>query len=97
MKNKKIRIDTNSARGALYRASTLDDSVEVDEEYDSDFGEEHFDDECVGKLERFIRNMFSLHVFLTFYLSGTYREMLDILYIHIRYFGYPNFDVAVSF
>ena len=59
MKNKKIRIDTNSARGALYRASTLDDSVEVDEEYDSDFGEEHFDDECVGKLDRFTNNVFT--------------------------------------
>jgi hypothetical protein len=31
----------------------LDDSVEVDEEYDSDFGEEHFDDECVGELNIF--------------------------------------------
>ena len=39
----------NSSRGALYRASTLDDSVEVDEEYDSDFGEDHFDDECAGE------------------------------------------------
>ena len=49
MKNKKIRIDLNSSRGTLYRASTLDDSVEVDEEYDSDFGEEHYDDECGGE------------------------------------------------
>jgi hypothetical protein len=50
LKNKKIRVDVNSPRGALYRTSTLDDSVEVDEEYDSDFGEDHFDDESVGKL-----------------------------------------------
>ena len=49
LKNKKIRFETGIARGSLYRASTLDDSVEVDEEYDSDFGEEHFDDEIGGE------------------------------------------------
>jgi len=50
LKNKKIRFDNTTARGSLYRANTLDDSAEVDEEYDSDFGEEHFDDECVGMI-----------------------------------------------
>jgi hypothetical protein len=50
LKNKKIR--HGITRGAFYRASTLDDSVEVDEEYDSDFGEEHFDDESVGEASR---------------------------------------------
>lgn len=50
LKNKKIR--HGIIRESIYRASAMDDSVEVDEEYDSDFGEEHFDDESVGKTPR---------------------------------------------
>ncbi len=51
LKNKKLRSSTDNMKAALQRTTTLETEAGLDaeEEYDSDFGEDDFEDEIQGK------------------------------------------------
>jgi hypothetical protein len=51
IKNKKLRSSTDNMKAALARSTTLEETGYNEDEYDSDFGEDEFEDEMPGKFK----------------------------------------------